>query len=83
MSQIEIYFTAPVPTPPTSVRSTETPASDHGTTIRVNVPSDTTARSEAGSSVKDTPRQIDKEPSQQQQVSDRDKKITAFPVISG
>ncbi|XP_045192778.2 uncharacterized protein LOC123549036 isoform X5 [Mercenaria mercenaria] len=35
----------PVPTPPTSVRSTETPGSDHGTTIRVNVPSQASARS--------------------------------------
>jgi hypothetical protein len=41
-----MHFTGPVPTPPTSVRSIETPGSDHGTTIRVNVPSQTSPRSE-------------------------------------
>ncbi|KAL3871979.1 hypothetical protein ACJMK2_039950 [Sinanodonta woodiana] len=33
------FTLAPVPTPPTSIRDTETPASEHGTTIRVNVTS--------------------------------------------
>lgn len=47
--RITCLFPAPVPTPPTSVRTTETPGSDHGTTIRVNVPSQTSGRSEHGS----------------------------------
>ncbi|XP_052789596.1 uncharacterized protein LOC128224033 isoform X4 [Mya arenaria] len=46
----EFDFTlGPVPTPPTSVRSTETPGSDHGTTIRVNMPSEVSNQSEHGS----------------------------------
>lgn len=32
-------FLVPVPTPPQSVRSSESLASDHGTTLRVNLPS--------------------------------------------
>ena len=34
----------PVPTPPTSARTTETAGSDHGTTIHVNIPSATSQR---------------------------------------
>ena len=51
-----VLISAPVPTPPTSVRSTETPGSEHGTTVRANVPSDATGQSEAGSSIKQSPR---------------------------
>ncbi|KAL4218691.1 hypothetical protein ACF0H5_021279 [Mactra antiquata] len=43
----DLDFTlAPVPTPPTSVRSLETPGSDHGTTIRVNLPSQASIHSD-------------------------------------
>lgn len=39
MVQTFFLFIAPVPTPPTSVRDTESHGSDHGTTMRVNIPS--------------------------------------------
>lgn len=38
---------APVPTPPLSVRETESQASEHGTTVRVNIPSVESVRKEA------------------------------------
>ncbi|XP_076093014.1 uncharacterized protein LOC143064229 isoform X4 [Mytilus galloprovincialis] len=38
---------APVPTPPVSVRESESQASEHGTTVRVNIPSVESERKEA------------------------------------
>ncbi|XP_052221195.1 uncharacterized protein LOC127837841 isoform X3 [Dreissena polymorpha] len=51
--QADFDFTlGPVPTPPTSYRSTETPGSDHGTAGRANMPSEVSNRSEHGSDTK-------------------------------
>jgi len=47
-------LSGPVPTPPTSVRSLETPGSEHGTTLHVNMPSEVSNRSQQGSELPQT-----------------------------
>ncbi|KAK3586436.1 hypothetical protein CHS0354_030690 [Potamilus streckersoni] len=71
------FTLAPVPTPPTSIRDTETPASDHGTTIRVNVTS--TQMSDSGTV---TPVDYDKRYQEAEQRAQESELSTPMHVVS-